>query len=160
MGGTGEEWKRNPAEAKMVRGKTWNVERSDLASALQTCGKPRLTIIKKRIILYAKFKVHRVKQETTKLIELSVHSGAIGVAPMSRTRGIPDHDHTSGRLFSHRHNRFSFGHNKLPRVFAAPSLWKSHSQLLRAALQYVSFDILPAFASSKLPVDMTGDLSS
>lgn len=51
----------------MVRGKTWNVERSDLASALQSCGKSRLTIIRKRIILYVKFKVHRVEQETTKL---------------------------------------------------------------------------------------------
>lgn len=52
---------------RMVRGKTWNVERSDLASALQTCEKPRLTIIKKRMILYVKFKVHRVEQETKEL---------------------------------------------------------------------------------------------
>lgn len=34
------------------------------------------------------------------LVESSVHSGAIGVvAPVWTTRGIPDHDDTSGRLF-------------------------------------------------------------
>lgn len=79
---------------RMVRGKTWSVERSDLASALQTCGKPRLTIIKKPIILYAKFKVHRVEQETTKLtIKLNDQSWLlivlfVGRSQVLRTRTV------------------------------------------------------------------------
>lgn len=48
------------------------MERSDLATALQTCGERELTVITKRMIMYTKFKVHRIEQEATKCASYQV----------------------------------------------------------------------------------------